>query len=78
MRKKQLAQRLAKQSHISTAAAADQLDRMVSEILVRVRKGQRAPFPGLGTFLPCAGADFRFEPCGSPAEKGPVEAKDAR
>jgi nucleoid DNA-binding protein len=52
MKKEQLARRLAKESHISTGAAADQLDRIISEILKRVRSGQSASFPGLGTFRP--------------------------
>ena len=44
MKKEQLAKRLAKESGISTAAAADQLDGILSGILRRVRTGtQRAP-----------------------------------
>jgi len=52
MKKEQLARRLAKESGITPAAAADQVDRIVTEILKRVRKGQSASLPGLGTFLP--------------------------
>jgi len=52
MRKDQLARRLAKESGVSTAAAADQLDRIITDILTRVRKGQSAALPGLGTFRP--------------------------
>jgi hypothetical protein len=40
MKKEQLARRLAKVSHITTAAAADQLDRVLHDILKRVRSGQ--------------------------------------
>jgi len=50
MTKDELARRLAKNSRMTTAAAADQLDRVVSEMLKRVRKGQSASLPGLGTF----------------------------
>ena len=61
MKKEQLARRLAKESHITTAAAADQLDRVLHDILKRVRSGQRASFPGLGTFLPDRKTGFLFD-----------------
>jgi nucleoid DNA-binding protein len=61
MKKEQIARRLAKESHISPAAAADQLDRIVSEVLKRLRKGEAASIPGLGSFRAGKGRDFRFE-----------------
>ena len=61
MKKEQLARRLAKESHISTAAAADQLDRVLHDILKRVRSGESAPFPGLGTFHPDRKNAFQFD-----------------
>jgi nucleoid DNA-binding protein len=61
MKKEQLAKRLAKESGISTAAAADQLDGILSGILRRVRQGHSARLPGLGTFLPGAKPEFHFE-----------------
>ena len=61
MKKEQLARRLAKESHISTAAAADQVDRVVNEILKRVRGGQSACLPGLGTFRPDQKTGFQFD-----------------
>lgn len=61
MKKVNLARRLAKESHISTAAAADQLDRIVTDILKRIRKGKAASMPGLGTFRAGRGHDFQFE-----------------
>lgn len=61
MRKEQLAKQLAKESKISNAAAADQLDRIVSALLTRVRKGQSASLPGLGTFHPEGEEDFQFD-----------------
>ena len=61
MKKEQLARRLAKESHISTAAAADQLDRVLHDILKRVRSGQSASFPGLGTFRPDRKDGFQFD-----------------
>lgn len=61
MKKEQIARRMAKESHITTAAAADQLDRIVSDILKRIRKGETASIPGLGTFRAGLRRDFQFE-----------------
>jgi nucleoid DNA-binding protein len=61
MKKEHIARRLAKESHISTAAAADQLDRIMSDILKRIRKGETASIPGLGTFRAGLVRDFKFE-----------------
>jgi hypothetical protein len=61
MKKEQLAKQLAKESNISNAAAADQLDQIVSDLLARVRKGQSASLPGLGTFHPGGEEDFQFD-----------------
>jgi len=62
-KKEQLAKRLAKVSGISTAAAADQLDGILSGLLRRVRQGRSASLPGLGTFLPGPQPEFYFEQC---------------
>jgi len=75
MKKEQLAKRLAKESGISTAAAADQLDGILSGILRRVRQGHSARLPGLGTFLPGAKPDFHFEQCLPPGAK-PARTKE--
>jgi len=61
MKREQLAQRLAKETGITAAAAADQLDRILNEILKRVRRGQSASLPGLGTFWPGPKPEFHFE-----------------
>lgn len=61
MRKPQIVKRLAKRTGVSSAEAADQLDHVVHEILSRLRGGQAAPLPGLGTFLPGPKWDFQFE-----------------
>jgi nucleoid DNA-binding protein len=50
MKKVEIAKRLAKHSNITPAAAADQVDSVVNEILRRVREGKPASLPGLGTF----------------------------
>ena len=61
MRKVQIAKQLAKESGITPAAAADQVDRIVEDILRRVRRGQSASLPGLGTFRPDRDKDFRLD-----------------
>jgi nucleoid DNA-binding protein len=61
MKKEQLARRLAREAGITPAAAADQLDRVLNEILKRVRHGQSASLPGLGTFWPGPKPAFSFE-----------------
>jgi len=52
MRKTQLAGRLARQSGVTRAEAADRLDRIVHNIVTNLRKGRAAALPGLGQFLP--------------------------
>jgi nucleoid DNA-binding protein len=64
MNKEGLAGRLAREAGVSRPAAADELDRVVHGILTRLRKGQPASLPGLGTFLPGSTPAFRFEPPG--------------
>ncbi len=61
MKKEQLARRLAQESHVSPAAAADQLDRIVSDLLMKVRRGQAASLPGLGTFQSGSEKEFQFD-----------------
>jgi nucleoid DNA-binding protein len=64
MKKSELATRLAKQSGVSTAQAADQLDRVVNQIIANLKKGESAPLPGLGKFVPGPKWNFQFEPKG--------------
>jgi hypothetical protein len=65
MRKTQLAGRLARQSGLTKAEAADRLDRVVHQIVSKLRKGHSAALPGLGQFLPARGPGekwvFEFE-----------------
>jgi nucleoid DNA-binding protein len=63
MKKEQIVKRLANRTGISTAAAADQLDGILSGVLRRVRHGHSARLPGLGTFLPGSKPEFRVEDC---------------
>lgn len=61
MKKNDLAERLARQAGVSKPDAADQLDRVVHEILQSLRKGRPASLPGLGTFVPGQKPAFKFE-----------------
>jgi len=61
MNKSDLARRLAKQTKVTKAAAADRVDRVVHEIVVKLRKGQAARLPGLGKFRPGEKWDFQFD-----------------
>jgi nucleoid DNA-binding protein len=63
VKKDQLVRRLAIESGISAAAAADQLDGILAGILRRVRQGRSASLPGLGTFRPGPQPEFYFEEC---------------
>ena len=48
MKKPEIAKRIAKESRVSEAEAADRLDRMIHRILSNFRKGKDTPLPGLG------------------------------
>lgn len=61
MRKPEIAKRLARQSGVSNAEAADQLDRVVHQILSKLRKGKTAPLPGLGRFTRGPAGIYQFE-----------------
>jgi nucleoid DNA-binding protein len=52
-------QRLAKQSDVAPANAADELDKVLHGVLRRLREGKPATLPGLGSFVP--GTEIRFE-----------------
>jgi|HubBroStandDraft_3_1064219.scaffolds.fasta_scaffold208051_3 nucleoid DNA-binding protein len=62
MRKAEIAKRLAGQAGVTSAEAADQLDRVVNQILAKLRKGKTARFPGLGQFTPGPQGSFLFQP----------------
>lgn len=50
MKKPDIARRLARQSNVSEAEAADRLDRTVHKILSNLKKGKESSLPGLGKF----------------------------
>lgn len=60
MKKAEIARRLARESGVTRAEAADRLDRVVHEILSSLRQGRKATLPGLGTFMP-GGGGTQFE-----------------
>jgi len=55
MKKPDIAKRMARQSGVTRAEAADRLDQLVNEIRAGVRAGKETRFPGLGSFR--AGVD---------------------
>lgn len=61
MRKTQLTTRLARESGVTKAEAADQLDRVVHQIVTNLRKGRSAALPGLGKFKPGEKWQFEFD-----------------
>ena len=64
MNKSDLVRRLAKQTNRSKAEAADQVDRVVHQIVRDLRKGRPAQLPGLGRFKPGEKWRFQFDPGG--------------
>lgn len=62
MRRTELTHRMARRAQVTPAEAADQLDRMIHQILVSLRKGEPAKLPGLGVFRPGEGGAFQFAP----------------
>ncbi len=61
MKTNDLAQRLARDTRVSKAAAADELSRVVHDIVQSLRRGVPVRLPGLGTFTPGRQPDFRFD-----------------
>jgi len=61
MNKYDLSTMLARQTRLSRAQAADQVDRVVHGIIRSLQKGQTAQLPGLGSFRPGDKWQFRFD-----------------
>jgi nucleoid DNA-binding protein len=51
MKREELARTLARQTHLSNAAARDQVDELVHRILKSLRQGQAVDLPGLGKLV---------------------------
>jgi len=66
MKKSEIAKRMARQSGLSEAQAADRLGRVIHQILANLRKGNPASLPGLGRFVKGPDGKVSFEP-----EEGP-------
>jgi hypothetical protein len=60
MKKPEIAKGLAEASGMTEAEAADRLDRVVQDIIARLRRGERAPLPGLGSFKSKPGGKISF------------------
>ncbi len=53
--------RLAHEAHLTPAVAADQIDSLVTQLLKKLKDGQPANIPGIGTLLPGDAITFRPE-----------------
>ncbi|HLK64481.1 MAG TPA: HU family DNA-binding protein [Bryobacteraceae bacterium] len=62
MKKLEIARKIAAQSGVTDAEAADRLDQVVGQILANLRKGKPTSFPGLGTFTPGPQGQVDFVP----------------
>lgn len=52
MLQRQLIRRLARQAQVSEAVAADSLDKMIHDVLRRLRRKERAEVPGVAALQP--------------------------
>ena len=62
MKKPELAKRLALQSKSSVGEAADCLDRMVGEIVRKLKHGEEPRLPGMGAFTRDRNGRLAFQP----------------
>ena len=69
MKKQDIVARLARRARLSRAAAADQFDGLIHDILAGLKKGLPVSLPGLGTCTPGEKLTFSSEP--QPTKKGP-------
>jgi nucleoid DNA-binding protein len=53
-----LANKVAKHSSLSPAAAADEIDKVVHSVIRKLRRGESATLPGVGTLQPGADAQI--------------------
>ena len=61
MKKPEVARRIAREGGVTRGEAADQLDRLASDLLARLRRGEAAEIPGLGRFRRASGGRIRFD-----------------
>ncbi len=62
MNKRDLAAKLARSARLPKAAAADEVDRLVHQMLLKLRSGQTAPVPGVGTLVRDPKGGTRLKP----------------
>jgi nucleoid DNA-binding protein len=62
MKKPEIAKRLARRSKSSVCEAADHLDGVVDDILRKVKRGEPALLPGVGSFSCGQDGGVTFEP----------------
>ena len=60
---------IAKNSSVTPAKAADQVDKVVHRLLTKLRKGEIAPLPGVGVLTPGSGSQLIKEINGN--DRGP-------
>lgn len=61
VKKPDIVKRMARRAGVTPAEAADRLDRVVHEILLRLKHGQEANLPGLGNLKLGPGGAVRLE-----------------
>jgi nucleoid DNA-binding protein len=64
MKKPEIARHMARQAGVTEAEAADRLDRVVHDILSKLRSGKTASLPGLGRFSTGADGIVKFQRAG--------------
>ena len=69
MKKSDIARRMARRAGLTPAEAADQLDRIVRQIVAELRAGRDAALPGLGKFTRRPGGEMAFRPEHRPADR---------
>ena len=52
MKQDELARQIAKQTQTSPAEAADRLDRVIHDLIRKMKQGKRTALPGLGELAP--------------------------
>jgi nucleoid DNA-binding protein len=62
MKKPDIAKRMARRSHVTQGEAADELDRIVRQILSDLRAGKDTALPGLGKFTTRPDGRVAFHP----------------
>ena len=60
MKKAEIAKRIARRTGVTQAEAADSLDRMVHDILARLRRGSEAQLGSIGVFRNGPGGTIEF------------------